>query len=146
MAVITGLTLGPAHSAPADIFAMPAPVLGADVPKAASLKTGDASVATQTGALTYAYPVAVPPGRNGMAPTISLGYSSQGSIYGGIAAGWSLDLPMISEDHSYGRLRTRSPEVEQQQQQGLDPLADDRFVSSLVLPPPAGRHRRRRNC
>jgi len=132
MAVVTGLTLRPASSAPADIFSMPAPVLGAEVPKASSIKTGDASVATQTGAMTYSYPVAVPPGRNGMAPRLALNYSSHAAIYGGIAAGWSLDIPTISEDHAYGRLRTRSPEVEQQQQQGLDPLADDRFVSSLA--------------
>ena len=132
MAVVTGLTLGPAHSSPADIFSMPAPVLGAEIPKASSVKTGDASVSTQTGAMTYSYPIAVPPGRNGMAPQISLNYSSQAAIYGGIAAGWSLDVPSISEDHSYGRLRTRSPEVEQQQQAGLDPWLDDRFVSSLA--------------
>ncbi len=132
MAVVTGLTLGPAHAAPADIFSMPAPVLGAEISKASSVKTGDASVSTQTGAMTYAYPVAVPPGRNGMAPQLSLNYSSHAAIYAGIAAGWSLDVPTILEDHSYGRLRTRSPEVEQQQQQGLDPLADDKFVSSLA--------------
>ena len=47
--------LGGARSmaAPADIFSSPAPVQGSDPPKAADLRDGEASVSTQTGALTY---------------------------------------------------------------------------------------------
>jgi RHS repeat-associated protein len=93
-----------AIAAPADIFDIAAPVVGAEPPKAASIKAGDAAVSTQTGALTYGYPITVPPGRHGMAPSLSLAYSSQAPIYGGIAAGWSLSMPSISVDTSTGRL------------------------------------------
>ena len=123
------MTLRTAHSAPADIFSMSAPAVTSSPPKAADIRDGDASVSTQTGAFTYAYPIAVPPGRNGMAPKLALGYSSQAPIYGGIAAGWALDVPTISEDRSEGRLRTRSPEVEEQES---DPLKDDKFVSTMA--------------
>ena len=117
----------PAQGAPGDIFTSAAPVAGSDPPKATDLKDGDASVSTQTGALQYSYPIQVPPGRNGMAPQLALSYSSQAPIYGGVAVGWSLSVPEIREDHAQGRLRTRAPEVEQQQV-GLDYKGDDRFV------------------
>ena len=132
-AVAVIFTLRPAHSSPGDIFTIPAPVLGSDPPKATDLKTGDATVSTQTGALQYSYGITVPPGRNGMAPQLALTYSSQGPTYGGVAAGWSLPVPMISEDRSRGRLESRSPEVEQAQIVAtIDPRDDDRFVSSLA--------------
>ena len=102
---------GRSFAAPADVFSSPAPVIGSDPPKAAELKTGDASVSTQTGQLSYAYPIQLPPGRAGMVPHVALNYSSQAPIYGTIASGWSLSLPAILEDTSQGRLRTRSPVV-----------------------------------
>ena len=129
MAMLMVGQLRPAHGAPGDLFQISAPVLGADPPKATELKDGDASVATQTGALQYSYPIAVPPGRNGAAPKLALSYSSQGPTFGGIATGWSMSIPEIREDGSQGRLRTRSPEVEAPQ---ADPRFDDRFVSSLA--------------
>ncbi len=133
LAVLVVFTIKPARSAPGDIFTQAAPVIGTDPPKAADLKTGDASVSTQTGALEFSYPIGVPPGRNGMAPKISLAYSSQGAIYGGIASGWSMPIPMITEDFSVGRLQTRSPEVEANEAvNNLDSRLDDRFVSSLA--------------
>lgn len=133
MAVMAVLQIRPATGAPGDIFTISAPAIGSDPPKATDIKDGDASVATQTGALQYSYPVIVPPGRNGVAPQLSLAYSSQGPTHGGIAAGWTLSIPMISEDHSQGRLRTRSSMVEAQQAaNGEDPKADDRFVSSMA--------------
>ena len=131
MATLVVFTLRPAMGSPGDIFQQPAPVLGGDPPKATALKAGDASVSSQTGALQFSYPISVPPGRQGMAPQLSLGYSSQAPIYGGIASGWSLSIPEIREDHSQGRLRTRAPEVEAQQQ-GIDYKLDDRFVSSMA--------------
>jgi hypothetical protein len=100
LATVTLVQFGPVRGAPADIFSIPAPVIGADPPKAADVKDGDSSVSTQTGALTYSYPIQVPPGRNGMAPQLALSYSSQAPLYGGIAAGWSLSIPEIREDSS----------------------------------------------
>jgi YD repeat-containing protein len=116
-------------SAPGDIFTVAAPVLGADPPKAAELKAGDISVATATGAASYSYPITVPPGRNGLAPKLSLVYSSQSATYGGVAAGWSLPIGMIREDTSSGRLRTHDPFVEVFQ---ADPGLDDEFVSTIA--------------
>jgi RHS repeat-associated protein len=78
-------------------------------------------VSTQTGALQYSYRIKVPPGRNGVAPSLALTYSSQAPIYGGIAAGWSLPLGLIRDDTSRAWLPTRSP------QYGNNP-DDDRFV------------------
>lgn len=128
LAVTSVLQLRVASSAPADIFSIPAPVIGADAPKSADIKSGDATVSTQTGALSWSYPIAVPPGRGGAAPSgLALSYSSQAPIYGGIAAGfgWNLGVPEIREDPSEGRLKTHL---------GLLDLivpyadADDRFV------------------
>ena len=118
-----------AVSAPADIFESAAPVVGSDPPKARDIRDGDASIATKTGALQYSYPISVPPGRGGMAPSLALAYSSQASIYGTIAAGWSLSIPEIREDASQGRLATHSAYYEGLQS---DPRADDRFTSSLA--------------
>jgi hypothetical protein len=133
MIVISVLQIRPASGAPGDIFSIPAPQIGADPPKATDIKDGDASVSTQTGALQYSYPIQVPPGRNGVAPQLALSYSSQAPTYGGIAAGWTLSIPMISEDHSQGRLRTRSSFIEAKQAaNGEDPKKDDRFVSSMA--------------
>src|SRR6201999_1660798 len=52
----------------------------------------------------FSYPIKVPPGRHGMQPALSLSYSSQAPIYGGVAAGWQLPIPIISLDTSNGRL------------------------------------------
>jgi RHS repeat-associated protein len=94
-----------ALSAPGDITQIAAPMLGADPPKAESLADGDTSVSTQTGALTYSYPITVPPGRLGNQPSLALSYSSQAPIYGGVAAGWTLSIPEITRDTSAGILQ-----------------------------------------
>jgi hypothetical protein len=130
LVVTAVLQFGPAVGAPGDIFQQAAPVIGSDPPKSKDISDGDLSVATQTGAVNFGYPIVVPPGRGNMAPQLSLSYSSQAPIYGGPAgAGWSLSIPIISEDTSGGRLRTHSLEVEQTQ---TDPRADDAFTSSLA--------------
>src|SRR5688572_2449748 len=106
LAAAMALTLVPrAIGAPGDITQIAAPMLGADPPKAQDIADGDVSVATQTGALNYSYPIRVPPGRADMVPQLSLSYSSQAAIYGGIASGWSLSIPDIRWDTSKGRLR-----------------------------------------
>src|SRR3989338_7172652 len=49
-----------------------------------------------TGAFTYAYPLAIPPGRNGLQPSLSLNYHSQDlendNLFG---YGWSASIPYI---------------------------------------------------
>jgi hypothetical protein len=105
LALAVFVSFRPASSAPGDIFTVTAPA-SMEAPKAAaSIGDGDASVATQTGALTYSYAVKVPPGRHGVQPSLSLSYSSQAPIYGTLASGWSLSgLPIITEDTNQGRI------------------------------------------
>ena len=52
------------------------------------------------GALPYSFDIALPPGRAGFAPALSLRYSSTAPLRGGLAAGWSLDLPSVTRDLS----------------------------------------------
>lgn len=60
-------------------------------------------VAQSSGAMTYSYPLAIPPGRNGMQPNLTLSYSSaekrQDSLFG---YGWSLSLPYIERVNKVG--------------------------------------------
>ncbi len=56
-----------------------------------------------TGAMTYSYPIVIPPGRNGMQPNLSLNYSSddkrQDSLFG---YGWSMNIPYIERVNKLG--------------------------------------------
>jgi RHS repeat-associated protein len=48
------------------------------------------------GGFSYSYPIAVPPGRNGLQPALSLNYSSQPAEEGGVFGyGWSASIPYI---------------------------------------------------
>ncbi len=131
MAVVTVLRVAPATGAPADIFDAPAPAIGSPAEKAADIKDGETSVASQTGQFSYSYSLKVPPGRQNMQPALALTYSSQAPVYGGIATGWNwnFSIPEIREDVSQGRMRTHNPLLEAQQ---ADPKLDDRFTSSLA--------------
>lgn len=103
LASIVALQLSRSHASPGDVVTSQAPVLGGDPPKPRDVKDGDFSV-SDTGAGTYAYELDVPPGRQGMQPTVALRYSSQGAIRGGLAVGWTLDFPAIRLDTTEGRL------------------------------------------
>jgi RHS repeat-associated protein len=104
MAAVSIVSICPALSDPGEIFEIGAPLLTSPAPKGADIHVGDASV-SPTGAFQYSYPILVSPGRNGMQPSLALTYSSQGPIYGGVAAGWSLSgLPIITLDTSAGRM------------------------------------------
>ena len=60
-------------------------------------------VSASRGTAAYRVPIVVPPGRNGMQPHLSLNYSSDGALRGGIAVGWTLDgLPEIELDPRQG--------------------------------------------
>lgn len=56
-----------------------------------------------SGAMTYSYPLTIPPGRNGMQPDLSFTYSSadkrQDSVFG---YGWTLNLPYIERVNKLG--------------------------------------------
>src|SRR5688572_22586337 len=58
----------------------------------------NSNVAEQQGAATYAFPIALPAGRNGIKPSLSFGYSSEGPLRGGLAVGWTFDVPSIERD------------------------------------------------
>ena len=120
------------HAAPADIVSSAAPEMGADAPKGSALTGAEASVSSQTGGLQYAYPIAMPPGRGGMVPSLALSYSSQGSIYGGIAAGWSLDVPIIKKDTSKSSLASGGMADQDLVAAGGDARDNDMFVSTLA--------------
>ena len=112
LAIITGSS--PALSDPADIFTIGAPLVDSPAPQATPTAAGDASVSAN-GSLEYSYPIRVPPGRNGMQPHLALTYSSQAPIYGGLAAGWSLDIPMIGMDMESSQLFLAGSHVAGQQ-------------------------------
>ncbi len=60
-------------------------------------------VESNTGALTYSYAIAVPPGRNNLQPDLKLNYNSQnrqeGSPFG---YGWSISIPYIQRLNKFG--------------------------------------------
>lgn len=86
-----------ARAAPADPFAMGVPARDSAAPDGESL-AGTNDVDLQTGSARYSIPIAVPPGRLDQAPHLALTYSSAGALRGGVAVGWSLDLPSIELD------------------------------------------------
>ncbi|HLL22559.1 MAG TPA: SpvB/TcaC N-terminal domain-containing protein, partial [Kofleriaceae bacterium] len=69
----------------------------------------ESSVDEQVGAATYRYPIEVPPGRRNVEPELALTYSSGAPLRGGVAVGWSLDLPVIERDPDFpNEVRYRS--------------------------------------
>ncbi len=71
--------------------------------KASRLQTqGATGVDSSTGALTYSYPLALPPGRNNMAPTLALSYNSQTTDSGWVGYGWLLSVPYIERVNKSG--------------------------------------------
>ncbi len=154
MALLLVLTLvNTSRGAPGDVSQMAAPMLGADPPAATALRDGDASVSTQTGALQYSYPIAVPPGRLGNEPSLALSYSSQAPIYGGVAAGWSLSIPEIQRDTSKGILEQiggLGPDTRTRTflstMAGSRPLIAVAEPSELLSPRPSAPRTTRRTC
>lgn len=105
--LVIGMTCAElALGAPKSVFNSPAPPAKPTPAEAVKVDPGDLSVSSQTGALTYSYPIPVPPGRLGNQPSLSLDYSSQASVYGTIATGWSLSVPEVRFDSSQGRQKS----------------------------------------
>ncbi len=90
------------QAAPADPFTGEAPAFDAAAPEKTTYNLGDWGVSEQRAASTYTYPIDVPPGRNSMAPALALRYSSSSALHGGLAVGWTMDIPSISLDRSRG--------------------------------------------
>lgn len=68
-----------------------------------NIKRSLADIDAATGALTYSYPLRVPPGRRGIQPSLALAYNSQsneeGSLFG---FGWSLTIQSIERKNLNG--------------------------------------------
>lgn len=87
---------------PNDPFTGASPSLDTRPPEPTTYNLGEWGVSEQRGAAIYTYPISVPQGRNGMSPSLALRYSSQSPTRGGIAVGWTLDIPSITIDNSLG--------------------------------------------
>lgn len=98
------LVVQPVFARPGDVFSVGPPVTGPTVQRNTEIPDNEFGVSTSTGAAQFTVPIVVPPGRNGMQPSLALTYSSQNPLRGGIAAGWSLHIPAIRVDTSEGRL------------------------------------------
>ncbi|MCH9808453.1 MAG: FG-GAP-like repeat-containing protein [Alphaproteobacteria bacterium] len=61
------------------------------------------TVSSFDGSFSYDYPLALPPGRNGMQPDLSLSYSSgRGSDHDQFGYGWSINIPYVQRINKYG--------------------------------------------
>ena len=85
-----------------DPFTGATPSFDAAPQEGTNYNSGDWGVSDQNGAVTYSVPIDVPPGRNGMAPSLSLRYSSNLPLRGGLAVGWTFDMPSIEVDLTLG--------------------------------------------
>lgn len=69
----------------------------------AAQKTLQPKTDLNTGALTFAYPIDVPPGRNGLTPDLSIKYNSQRTDNSSIIGyGWELSIPYIVRKNTHG--------------------------------------------
>ncbi len=93
----------PAHAYPGDVFQNGAAAVAPSSNATSDVGDSAYGVSDQGGA-QYTIPLVVPPGRQGMAPSLALSYSSRAPVRGGLAAGWTMALPRIEVDTSRGRL------------------------------------------
>jgi RHS repeat-associated protein len=105
------------HEAPApESTAIALPVGGprsAATPQALPLPSGEGSIrgmgesfepSLTSGALSFALPIAIPAGRNGVTPSLSLGYSSGGGS-SDVGFGWTLGVAAIARQTDRGLAR-----------------------------------------
>jgi Salmonella virulence plasmid 65kDa B protein len=105
-AAVVAVSVAPAGAAPSEPFTGASARFDEAPQQAKTLNVGDWGVSEKRGAATYTIPLAVPPGRLGMEPHLALRYSSHSPLRGGIAAGWTLDLPSVAVDRSLGEETT----------------------------------------
>lgn len=90
-----------ARAYPSDVFAtpgaVPTPQQGKETNPSFTSDRVDGS-----GAATVRVPIPTAPSRNGQVPSLALTYSSKNPVRGGLAMGWSLDIPLIEVDTSRG--------------------------------------------
>ena len=136
MALSSVLMLRPVSAEPGDIFTVAAPAISDTPARSAAIGSGDASVSSKTGALTYSFPIHVPPGR--VQPGLALSYSSQAPIYGTLSAGFSLEgVPSITSIR--GSRATRSPRSIRRLARSTRASATRRSARSSKRPMPARR-------
>ena len=90
------------QAAPVDPITGSSPSFDAAPEEGTNYNSGDWGVSEQNGAATYTFNIDVPSGRNGMAPSLSLRYSSNLPLRGGLAVGWDLHIPSIERDFTLG--------------------------------------------
>lgn len=95
-----------AASTPTEILAVPnnpfvSALPGRDFGASSGERFGTAAAIEAMGSSSYSVPIQVPPGRLGMEPQLAISYSSAGALRGGLAVGWSFELPVIERDPDY---------------------------------------------
>ncbi len=96
------VSLKSAQAAPVDPLTGSTPSFDAAPEEGTNYNAGDWGVSDQNGAATYTYSINVPSGRNGMAPSLALRYSSNLPLRGGLAVGWNLHIPSVEKDFTLG--------------------------------------------
>ena len=94
--------LSRAYAAATDPFSDASPSFDKTPQDPTNYNTGEWGVAEQRGAATYTFPIGLPKGRNGMAPSLALRYSSRTPLRGGLAVGWTFEVPSIKVDRAVG--------------------------------------------
>lgn len=87
----------------------------------------------QTGTGNFTVPIAVPAGRNGFQPQLSLGYST-GDGNGPFGLGWGLSIPGISRKTSRGVPRYRDNSSETSAWEGTGATASARGIDLGTRP------------
>lgn len=99
------LSVTTASAYPGDVFENGNPVKAAPNAPDPTQKVEAGASVDESGAVQYSIPLPVAPNRQNMVPDLSLRYSSRNPARGGVAQGWTLDLPVIELDTSRGVLR-----------------------------------------
>jgi hypothetical protein len=81
----------------------PVPDFLSRTPKAKGGALDRVQAGNQTGSFQYSYPIAVPPGRSGIEPSLELNYdSSSRDNESTVGYGWSLSIPSIERANKKG--------------------------------------------